>query len=56
VESFAEDVDDRSVSASFLYNGTVAMFERHGFERTRRLGKDHWVVATVVLRPSNLEL
>jgi ribosomal protein S18 acetylase RimI-like enzyme len=48
VESYPEDVDDRSVSASFLYNGTVALFEGHGFERTRRLGKHHWVVAKVV--------
>ena len=34
--------------ASFLHNGTVSMFERHGFERTRRLGKHHWVVTRVV--------
>jgi hypothetical protein len=26
----------------------VALFERHGFERTRQLGKHHWVVAKVV--------
>jgi len=50
VESYPEDVEDRSVSASFLHNGTIAMFERHGFERTRRLGKNHWVV-TRVLHP-----
>ena len=49
VESYPEDSEGRSVSASFLHNGTVAMFERHGFERTRRLGKHHWVVSTVVL-------
>jgi GNAT superfamily N-acetyltransferase len=45
VESYPELVEDRSVSSSFLHNGTVALFERHGFERTRRLGKHHWVVA-----------
>jgi ribosomal protein S18 acetylase RimI-like enzyme len=48
VESFPERVDDRSVSGSFLHNGTVSMFERHGFERTRPIGKHHWVVAKVV--------
>ena len=48
VESYPEDVEGRSVSASFLHNGTVTMFERHGFERTRRLGKHHWVVSMVV--------
>jgi GNAT superfamily N-acetyltransferase len=48
VESYPEDVDGRSVSASFLHNGAVSMFESHGFERTRRLGKHHWVVTKVV--------
>ncbi|HEX6353083.1 GNAT family N-acetyltransferase [Actinophytocola sp.] len=48
VESYPEDAADRSVSSSFLYNGTVAMFERHGFERTRQLGKNHWVVTRTV--------
>jgi hypothetical protein len=48
VESYPEDSDGRSVSSSFLHNGTVAMFESHGFERTRRLGKHHWVVAKAV--------
>ena len=44
VESYPEDVDGRTVSASFLHNGTVSLFERHGFERSRRIGKDRWVV------------
>jgi GNAT superfamily N-acetyltransferase len=48
VESYPQDAADRKVSSSFLYNGTTALFERHGFERTRRLGKNHWVVAARV--------
>lgn len=48
VESYPEDAEDRKVSSSFLYNGTVSLFERHGFERARRLGKHHWVVTRVV--------
>jgi GNAT superfamily N-acetyltransferase len=48
VESYPEDAEGRSVSGSFLHNGTVAMFESRGFERTRRLGKHHWVVTQVV--------
>jgi GNAT superfamily N-acetyltransferase len=52
VESYPEDVEGRKVSSSFLHNGTVAMFEGHGFERTRRLGKHHWVVTKVVPRGS----
>ncbi len=45
VESYPEDVEDRAVSASFLYNSRLAMFERQGFVRQRRLGKHHWVVS-----------
>jgi hypothetical protein len=30
---------------------TVSLFERHGFERTRRIGKNHWVVIKVVRPP-----
>jgi ribosomal protein S18 acetylase RimI-like enzyme len=48
VESYPEDVVGRAVSASFLHNGTVSMFERHGFQRIRPLGKRHWVLAAVV--------
>jgi GNAT superfamily N-acetyltransferase len=48
VESYPEDVAGRSTSASFLHNGTVSMFERHGFERSRRIGKHRWVVTKVV--------
>ena len=48
VESYPEDVEGRRVSGSFLYNATVHLFEQHGFERTRKLGKHHWVVTKVV--------
>jgi ribosomal protein S18 acetylase RimI-like enzyme len=48
VESYPEDTSGRKVSSSFLYNATLSLFESHGFERTRRLGKNHWVVTTVV--------
>jgi GNAT superfamily N-acetyltransferase len=44
VESYPEDAAGRKVSAAFLHNGAMAMFERAGFKRTRRLGKNHWVV------------
>jgi GNAT superfamily N-acetyltransferase len=48
VESFPEDVEGRSTSSSFLHNATVSMFESQGFKRTRRIGKDRWVVTKVV--------
>jgi hypothetical protein len=43
VESYPDEVDGRA-SASFLHNGTLALFERHGFARVRRIGKARWVV------------
>lgn len=48
VESSPEEVTGRNVSASFLYNSRLAMFEHQGFERVRPLGKNHWLVARVV--------
>jgi GNAT superfamily N-acetyltransferase len=48
VESYPDEVADRRLSASFLHNGTLAMFERQGFERTRRIGKNRWVVRKVL--------
>ena len=52
VKSYPEDIEGRPVSASFLHNGAVSMFESHGFERARRLGMHHWVVTKVVPRTS----
>lgn len=49
VESYPQDVETNPVSGSFLYNGTVSMFEQHGFQRHRQLGKNHWVVARDVI-------
>src|SRR5574341_1258645 len=48
VESYPQDVEGRSTSGSFLHNATLSIFERQGFQRTRRLGKNHWVVTRVV--------
>jgi ribosomal protein S18 acetylase RimI-like enzyme len=49
VESYPEDTADRPrVSASFLHNGTLAMFERQGFSAVRRIGKHRWVVRLVL--------
>jgi GNAT superfamily N-acetyltransferase len=48
VESYPEDTNGRKVSGSFLFNATVAMFERHGFTRCRQIGKHRWVVRRLV--------
>lgn len=44
VESYPDEVGVKGTSSSFLHNGTVAMFERAGFQRERRIGKTRWVV------------
>ena len=48
VESSPEDVEGRKVSNSFPYNATVAMFEQQGFTRTRRPGKNSWLITKKV--------
>jgi GNAT superfamily N-acetyltransferase len=45
IESYPEDATDRKVNSAFLWNCEIAMFEREGFKRDRRIGKDAWVVA-----------
>ncbi|WP_246636963.1 GNAT family N-acetyltransferase [Actinoplanes hulinensis] len=50
VESYPEEIGGRTPSSSFLYNATVALFERQGFTRTRQIGKHHWVVTRVVVK------
>lgn len=52
VESYPEDTTGRKVSGSFLMNGTLEMFERHGFERQRLIATHRWVVRKEV-RPAS---
>jgi len=51
VESYPDDTAGRTTSGSFLHNVTLATFERQGFRRTRRLGKNTWLVTRVVRKP-----
>lgn len=48
VEAYPEDCADRKVAASFLFHGAMAMFARHGFERSRQIGKHRWVMERFV--------
>lgn len=48
VESYPEAMEGRTTSAGFRYNATASVFEHHGFERTRQIGKHHWVMMTTV--------
>ena len=44
VEGYPENVAGRKVSRSFLCSGTLGMFEKAGFERTRKIAMHRWVV------------
>jgi hypothetical protein len=48
VEGYPDDVSGRKASRTFLWGGTLGMFERLGFQRARRLGKNKWVVRRAV--------
>ncbi|MEW2521971.1 GNAT family N-acetyltransferase [Actinacidiphila alni] len=51
VEGYPEETDDRTVSGSFLHTGPMAIFESHGFTRTRPVSPHRWVVTRTV-RPA----
>lgn len=48
VEAYPFDATDRTVSSSFLYNGTRDMCERAGFTYERLKGKNHCIMTKVV--------
>lgn len=50
VEGYPEETDDRAVSGSFLHTGPMAVFERHGFTRTRPISPHRWVVTRTLAR------
>jgi GNAT superfamily N-acetyltransferase len=50
VEAYPEDVSGRKVSRSFRCSGTLGMFEKHGFERSRKIAMHRWVVVRNVPR------
>jgi ribosomal protein S18 acetylase RimI-like enzyme len=44
VEGYPENVVGRTISRSLLCSGTLGMFEKAGFEKTRKIGMHRWVV------------
>jgi ribosomal protein S18 acetylase RimI-like enzyme len=48
VEAYPEDVAGRKVSRSFLCSGTLGMFEKAGFEKTRKIAMYRWVVVRTI--------
>jgi len=43
-EAITEDTSGREVQGRFLFTGSVALFEQHGFARQRQVGKHAWIV------------
>lgn len=54
VEAYPEDYTDERTSNSFLCSGTLGMFEKAGFTRSRKIALRRWVVVQEVppARPS----
>ena len=48
IEGYPEDIEGRKASPAFLFNGSLSTFERHGFKRSRLIGKNKWVVSRTV--------
>lgn len=48
IEGYPEDIEGRKATPAFLFNGALHMFERIGFERSRKIGKHKWVVTLTV--------
>ncbi|MGB6501220.1 MAG: GNAT family N-acetyltransferase [Thermoplasmata archaeon] len=44
VEAYPEDVSGRKVSRSFLCSGTLGMFEKAGFTKSRKIAMHRWVL------------
>lgn len=44
VEAYPEDYTGKKVSSSFLCSGTLAMFEKAGFKKSRKIAMHRWVV------------
>lgn len=45
VEAIPEVTAGRQAQGRFLFSGTVELFEDHGFERVRQVGKHAWIVS-----------
>lgn len=48
IEGYPESTAGRTASPAFLFNGSLSMFERLGFERVRPIGKHKWVVTRTI--------
>lgn len=48
VEALPEVTAGRTAQGRFLYEMTVELYEEHGFQRVRQIGKHRWIVNRVI--------
>lgn len=48
VETISETTTGREAHGRFLFTGTAELFEDHGFQRVRQVGKHAWILNKVV--------
>ncbi|MDT0164858.1 GNAT family N-acetyltransferase [Actinotalea sp. AC32] len=48
VEAISEVTEGRVAHGRFLFTGTVELFDDHGFDRVRQVGKHAWIVSRTV--------
>jgi GNAT superfamily N-acetyltransferase len=51
VEAYPEDYTGQKISSSFLCSGTLGMFEKAGFRKTRKIAMHRWVVVRRIPGP-----
>jgi GNAT superfamily N-acetyltransferase len=53
VEGYPEDYTGQKVSSSFLCSGTLRMFEKAGFRKSRKIAMHRWVVVRRIPRAAS---
>jgi GNAT superfamily N-acetyltransferase len=53
VEGYPEDYTGQKVSSSFLCSGTLGMFEKAGFRKSRKIAMHRWVVVKRIRRAAS---
>lgn len=48
VEAYPYDAEKRPHSGSFNWGGTISMFEREGFRKSRKLARSQWIMTKLV--------
>ena len=50
VEAISETTAGRTAQGRFLFSATAELFEQHGFQRIRQVGKHAWILSRMIDR------